>query len=294
MWYALRRNAQRDYGVTLRITPGKNAYRDMAGQAFARKNACAAGNCNSAAVEGTSSHGGTWKDAVYTNGVEVDAMAFDVDNWRDLAPAPTGNDAVDARNEALAVARFFAEARAVGFLCDGIRVAVAGHREVWHIIVLVPWGPVPASLDSHPISEEDDVKLTSTAVKRKNTQTIDNKDRYVYLDDAGHVSVINGPVKAAWGALYVSLSTVKPGTGDTAVAQIRAVIETVDAKGTLVSSSSLGSVEIIGTAGQSSGFVTVPPVPIGEGQHLRFKAISNGGAVMKITAAVFRGVTTEG
>ena len=142
MWHALKRNVQRDHGVTLRITAGKNAYRDMAGQEFARSNACAAGNCNSAALPGWSSHGGTWIDSVYTGGQWVDAMAFDIDNWAELGEA-----------------EFFRQARAVGFLADAITVARAGHREPWHLVVLSPWGPIPASLESeqfNPASREEE------------------------------------------------------------------------------------------------------------------------------------------
>ena len=156
MWHALKRNVQRDHGVTLRITAGKNAYRDMAGQEFARSNACAAGNCNSAALPGWSSHGGTWIDSVYTGGQWVDAMAFDIDNWAELGEA-----------------EFFRQARAVGFLADAITVARAGHREPWHIIVLDPWGPIPASLESEQFNpaqrEEEDEEMARAGFQFKAT-----------------------------------------------------------------------------------------------------------------------------
>lgn len=156
MWHALKRNVQAKHGVTLRITAGKNAYRDMAGQEHARTQSCAAGNCNSAALPGWSSHGGTWIDAVFTDGVWVDAMAFDVDNWADIGETA-----------------FFAEARAVGFLCDGITVARAGHREPWHIIVLDPWGPIPASLNATTFEpaprEEEDEEMARAGFQFKAT-----------------------------------------------------------------------------------------------------------------------------
>ena len=60
MWHALKRNVERDKGVTLRITWGWNAYRPEDRQEYARDQACKAGNCLSAAYPGTSSHGGTW------------------------------------------------------------------------------------------------------------------------------------------------------------------------------------------------------------------------------------------
>lgn len=138
MWYALRRNVQAKYGVTLHITPGKNAYRDMAAQKFARENACKAGNCNSAAKPGWSSHGGTWQD--WRKGFEwIDAMAFDIGDWAQLKEDV-----------------FYAEVRAVGMEPGLIRPQEAGHTEPWHIVVPDPWGAVPASLTATPLTESDE------------------------------------------------------------------------------------------------------------------------------------------
>lgn len=192
MWYALRRNVQAKYGVTLRITPGKNAYRDYAAQEFARKNACASGNCSAAAVPGWSSHGGTWNN----RGVWVDAMAFDIDNWTDLGEA-----------------RFFAEARAVGFLADGIRPEVSGGiREPWHLIVLDPWGPVPAGLDSHPLQTpvpapwDDDegeiMALHGAAYPRKSdgatVYMLFNEVSGFYSEHTGVGGDYNNPIAVNW------------------------------------------------------------------------------------------------
>ncbi|WP_308491010.1 hypothetical protein [Microbacterium terrisoli] len=194
MWHALQRNVLAKYKVKLRITPGWNAYRPFANQTFARNQACAAGNCNSAAVPGFSSHGGTWKDAVYTNGVEVDAMAFDVDNWAEIGEAA-----------------FFAEARKVGFLVDGIRAAVAGHREPWHIIVLDPRGAIPASLESEPLKkpapvqeeEDDDMAALKGAYY---TRASDKKTVYMLFNESSGFCVehsgvggdYNNPIAQAW------------------------------------------------------------------------------------------------
>lgn len=106
-WAALKADVLRNEGVTLRITGGENAYRSYAGQVFARKNACARGRCNDAAVPGTSSHGGS------LNG--RDSGAIDVDNW-----ALLGKE------------KFYAYARRNGF--------EPGHFswEPWHII---DWNP---------------------------------------------------------------------------------------------------------------------------------------------------------
>lgn len=76
-WDALVADVERNEGFTLRITEGLNVYRDLEGQEFARKNACAAGRCNDAAVPGTSSHGGVYNGR--------DSLAIDVANWANLS-----------------------------------------------------------------------------------------------------------------------------------------------------------------------------------------------------------------
>jgi len=138
MWYALRRNVQAKYGKTLHITPGMNGYRDWAEQGVGRRNACAQGNCNAAAAQGYSSHGGTWRSSKYTGGRWVDAMAFDIgDYWQ------------------IGQAAFYAEARAVGFQAGLITPEIAGIFEPWHLIVFDPWGVIPASLDVTDFQEDD-------------------------------------------------------------------------------------------------------------------------------------------
>ena len=139
MWYALRRNVQADHGITLHITPGWNAYRPYAEQEKGRKNACAQGNCNAAAVPGWSSHGGTWWD--WRKKRWIDALAFDIGDWSQLTKA-----------------EFYRQARRVGFEPGLITPAVAGVDEVWHIILEDPWGAVPAGLDAHPARQESTIR----------------------------------------------------------------------------------------------------------------------------------------
>lgn len=115
-WYGLRRDVQRETGVTLHISPGMNAYRDWAEQGVGRANACAAGNCLAAASQGSSSHGGNMAYA-FTNWQRVDAMAFDIgDYWR------------------IPWATFKRIAERWGFEVGRITKAIAGIEEPWHII----------------------------------------------------------------------------------------------------------------------------------------------------------------
>lgn len=117
-WEALKADVLKHEGIRLRITGGENAYRSFAGQQFARKNACAKGRCNDAAVPGTSSHGGS------LNG--RDAGAIDVDNWA-----------------ALGKEKFYAYCRRNGF--------EPGYFswEPWHIIDWAPY-TVPTGGGSQP------------------------------------------------------------------------------------------------------------------------------------------------
>jgi hypothetical protein len=115
-WYGLRRDVQRETGVTLHISPGMNAYRDWDEQGVGRTNACAAGNCLAAASQGSSSHGGNMAYA-FTNWQRVDAMAFDIgDYWR------------------IPWATFKRIAERWGFEVGRITKAIAGIDEPWHII----------------------------------------------------------------------------------------------------------------------------------------------------------------
>lgn len=107
-WAGLVADIQAHEGVTMRITPGKNAYRDYTGQVFARNNACAAGRCNDAAVPGTSSHGGEYRGR--------DSLAIDVTNW-----AVLGKD------------KWYAYCRKHGFEPGFF------DWEPWHIIDWSPW-----------------------------------------------------------------------------------------------------------------------------------------------------------
>lgn len=76
-WEALKADVLENEGVTLRITgEEENAYRSLAGQQHARKEACARGRCDDAAVPSYSSHGGSYKGR--------DSGAIDVANWAEL------------------------------------------------------------------------------------------------------------------------------------------------------------------------------------------------------------------
>lgn len=117
------------HGVTLTISPGKNAYRDYEGQVHARKLAEAEGRPNDAAIPGTSSHGGE------LNG--RDSLAIDVWNWAQLGQE-----------------RFYAIVREAGF--------EPGYFdwEPWHIIDWEPYRsitPPPAPKPTIPKAEEDEM-----------------------------------------------------------------------------------------------------------------------------------------
>lgn len=124
-WYLLRRNVKARTGVTLYITDGMNAYRDWDEQGVGRRNACASGNCNAAAAQGYSSHGGTWN----YSGRLVDAMAFDIGNYW-----------------AIPWSVFAEECERVGLRVGLITKAIAGIEEPWHVIDLDPHGLPPMGL----------------------------------------------------------------------------------------------------------------------------------------------------
>lgn len=125
-WYLLRRNVKARTGVTLYITAGMNAYRDWDEQGVGRRNACASGNCNAAAAQGYSSHGGTWSNGTHTGGRWVDAMAFDIGNYW-----------------AVPWYIFAEECERVGLRVGLITRAIAGIEEPWHVIDLDPYGAMP-------------------------------------------------------------------------------------------------------------------------------------------------------
>lgn len=150
-WRALVADIQKAEGVTMRITPGKNAYRDYEGQVFARNAACARGRCNDAAVPGTSSHGGEYQGR--------DSLAIDVDNWAVLGQS-----------------KWYAYCRKHGFEPGFF------DWEPWHIIDWNPWVmPKPSGGGSSkpapavPEEEEDDMPKNSGVWYRK------DKSTYVYL-----------------------------------------------------------------------------------------------------------------
>lgn len=273
MWYALRRNVQRDYKKTLHISPGKNAYRDKAGQVFARTNACASGNCLAAAFPGTSSHGGTWKDDTYTHGQWVDAMAFDIGDYQQIGEAA-----------------FFKEARKVGFLVNAIRPAISGGiSEPWHIIVLDPWGATPASLDSE---EEDDMAVTGIYRKFWKNQPVGTQ-HYLWLNKKHHVTVATGPTHVFGGTVYLRLHTTKKGS-DTAVYVVQSYVETVKDGKLATKPVGLGAHEIIPTSGDTFAQVPVPGVGLGPNQRLRFRIHATDGMEGKVITGIFRAQQVKG
>jgi hypothetical protein len=137
IWRATQAYALKKWGIKPLIRSGWNIYRPFAVQKAARDRACAAGNCNAAAYEGYSSHGGTWYSRQYTNSQWADALAIDVN--------PNG----------LSWAQVWEAARANGFLCGAITPAIAGIDEPWHIIDLNPWGAIPGGGGDEPFPEKE-------------------------------------------------------------------------------------------------------------------------------------------
>lgn len=142
-WAGLVADILKNEGVRMQITPGKNAYRDYAGQVFARNGACANGRCDDAAVAGTSSHGGEYRGR--------DSLAIDVANWGVL-----GKD------------KWYAYCRKHGFEPGFF------DWEPWHIIDWAPWtmpaGPsggstTPATKPEVPEEEEEEEEDEDMAMK---------------------------------------------------------------------------------------------------------------------------------
>lgn len=135
-WYALRAKVRKERNVLLRLNPGYSAYRPLAIQKQYRAEACAAGNCYSAAVPGTSSHGGNW----YRSGKWVDAMAFDVDNWN-----------------AVPWTYFVRACASVGLSAGLITPEMANGASEWHhIIDLNPYSAIPAFDGSEPFPGQEE------------------------------------------------------------------------------------------------------------------------------------------
>ncbi|MBN9208131.1 MAG: hypothetical protein J0H96_05635 [Microbacterium ginsengisoli] len=124
---------QKASGRTLQITPGYNAYRPLAAQTLAKKNAIAAGRPGDAAAPGTSSHGLTFRGAI-TGNVEADSAAMDYGNWQYVFGT---------------YAAFAAACTAVG-LIPGVF-----SWEQWHVIDLDPWAAISASTSSTPFPIEE-------------------------------------------------------------------------------------------------------------------------------------------
>lgn len=127
------------------------------------------------------------------------------------------------------------------------------------------------------LPEEEEVpEITYHSFKQTKAQVFE-KDAaaYLRLNDEGHVTVASGPVVVGNGVLSISGRAVGDGPFDTQgfvpVLQVQPVIDTVEG-GKLVKSSSLGGlVEVVVSQGLTAGQVSVPPVTLKAGQHLRFK-----------------------
>lgn len=156
-WANLVADILKHEGVRMLITPGKNAYRDYAGQVFARTNACRNGRCIDAAVPGTSSHGGEYRGR--------DSLAIDVANWGVLGKT-----------------KWYAYCRKHGFEPGFF------DWEPWHIIDWYPWTmpagpsgggtskPSKPSKPATPEQEEDDDMTRNSAVWYKT-----NDKTYIYM-----------------------------------------------------------------------------------------------------------------
>lgn len=136
-WALAKRNAESMFGRTIFVRTGWNMYRPLHSQEVARRNACASGNCNGAAVPGRSSHGGSWNGR--------DCLAIDVDpnglSWGQVDRAMV----------------------AAGFSAGLITEHMSGIRggEPWHYIDFDAFGPVPAGLGG----EDWDVMASKQEIK---------------------------------------------------------------------------------------------------------------------------------
>lgn len=179
-WAALVADVRKNEGITLRITPGKNAYRDYAGQVFARNNACKVGRCNDAAVPRTSSHGGEYRGR--------DSMAIDVDNWAILGRA-----------------KFYAYCRKHGFEPGFF------DWEPWHIIDWNPWTmpapsggekPKPATKTPEEEDEEDEMAMKGATIRLnggKNRFILFNEVSGFYVEHSGVDGAYNNSIAQKWG-----------------------------------------------------------------------------------------------
>lgn len=125
-WAAAKRYAEAHFGRTIYVRSGWNIYRPLFSQEIARRNACASGNCNGAAVPRSSSHGGNWRGR--------DCLAVDVN--------PNG----------LSWAQVDAAMESAGFSAGLITESMSGIRggEPWHYILFgdLAFGAVPPGLAS--------------------------------------------------------------------------------------------------------------------------------------------------
>lgn len=189
-WNWIVQSAKSKYGVTLRITPGPNAYRWYSAQEDAKKAACARGRCQDAATPGYSSHGGTY------NGQE--SMAIDVDNWRDLAPG----------NYALAWSRFEALCRLAGFrvlLFSWEPWHIVDFNNVWVVPGFASGGTSKPTPTPTPLSEEEDeedemaMKGAHYPVGNKTVYLLFNEVSGFYVEHSGVPGTYNNELARNWG-----------------------------------------------------------------------------------------------
>lgn len=176
-WTGLVADAKKQYGVTLRVTPGWNVYRPLAIQQSYRDYFASIGRPTQAAWPGTSSHGGVYNGR--------DSMAIDVQNWKDLAPG----------NERLAWQRFAALCKKWGFTVDFV-----SPQELWHIGDFNPWvAPSPVATDAEPLPTPDPEEVIMKLI-----YNLDDKNEDTRRAEVGELSfvVLGAPASTAERVLW--------------------------------------------------------------------------------------------
>lgn len=272
VWYKLRALAKSRYGKTLHISPGYCAYRPLAAQKQAREDACNRGNCLAAAWPGTSSHGGTWEDRIYTKGVIVDAMAFDIGDWSQLSWT-----------------QFKGLCESVGLIVGAITADDEGATEPWHVVLLDPWRAVP--------KEDDDMTLKFPTTSFTAGQKIDGTMSYLLWGPKGYITLAEGtgPVDVLGGQLNINVAVTKAGKAANDSLLIKAVVDTVDANGKTLNDkqTSLGTAEFMMTSGNTGINMPIPPVRLAANRRLRIMAATSGGMELKVNGAYYRGVVAD-
>lgn len=176
-WNAMVADVKKNEGVTLRITGGPNAYRNLAWQQFYWDTL----PYPQAARPRTSSHGGAFKGK--------DTMALDVDNWALIGKA-----------------KFYAYARKHGF--------EPGYFswEPWHIIDWNPWvvpapsgggstpKPNPTPVPEIPEEEEEEMKglFFTRASDKKVVYALFNDESGFWVEWTGTNPSNNNQIAQQW------------------------------------------------------------------------------------------------